>query len=233
MKSNGLTLGVLGGMGPAAAAEFLRILSLKSPASCDQEHPRVILYSDTSIPNRTDYLMGKGIDPSPFLLDGLNTLLDWGADLLAVTCNTSHYFIDSFPQKIRSRLISIVDETIRVSKEKSPSGAWLTATLGTMNTHVFQNHATCFDYMFKTPDDNMLSDIHRVTDLVKANELEEASLLFGNICNVLWTKRKIPIVCACTELPIAYNYAGLPAELCVSSIEALADGCVRELFKSI
>lgn len=32
------TLGVLGGMGPAAAAEFLRLLALHTPAKTDQEH---------------------------------------------------------------------------------------------------------------------------------------------------------------------------------------------------
>ena len=30
---NGNKLGVLGGMGPAAAAEFLRLLAVKAPAS--------------------------------------------------------------------------------------------------------------------------------------------------------------------------------------------------------
>ena len=64
MKSNGLVLGVLGGMGPAASAEFMRLLAEKAPAERDQEHPRVILYSDSMIPNRTAFLEGKGEDPS-------------------------------------------------------------------------------------------------------------------------------------------------------------------------
>ena len=36
-------LGVLGGMGPAATADFLRLLAEKAPASCDQEHPQMIV----------------------------------------------------------------------------------------------------------------------------------------------------------------------------------------------
>lgn len=42
-KKNGKKLGVLGGMGPAAAAEFLRQLAAKCPAATDQEHPVVYM----------------------------------------------------------------------------------------------------------------------------------------------------------------------------------------------
>ena len=39
-------LGVLGGMGPLATADFLRKLVEKTPAGCDQEHIPVLLYGD-------------------------------------------------------------------------------------------------------------------------------------------------------------------------------------------
>ena len=50
-KKNGKKLGVLGGMGPAAAAEFLRQLAAKCPAATDQEHP--VVYN-SGIHLRTD-----------------------------------------------------------------------------------------------------------------------------------------------------------------------------------
>ena len=40
---NGKKLGVLGGLGPAASAEFLRQLAAKCPANIDQEHPVVYM----------------------------------------------------------------------------------------------------------------------------------------------------------------------------------------------
>ena len=40
------TLGILGGMGPAATAEFLRILARDVPAENDSEHPKIILLSE-------------------------------------------------------------------------------------------------------------------------------------------------------------------------------------------
>ena len=69
------TLGVLGGMGPAATADFLKILAEKDPANCDQEHPRMIVYEYTETPDRTTYLLGKGPDPRKYLREGLETLI--------------------------------------------------------------------------------------------------------------------------------------------------------------
>lgn len=231
MKPNGLVLGVLGGMGPAATAEFLSLLSKKAPAKCDQEHPRVIVYSDTIIPNRTNFILGKGENPTPYLLDGLNRLLEWGADILCITCNTSHYYIDSFPETIRSRLISIVNETLEKSKGVSPQGAWLTATLGSMKSSIYQNLAVSKGYSLKIPNENMMIKIHRVTDLVKGGNIKEAGLSYKEICESLWEKYDLPIIGACTELPIAYSESGLPIEKFVSSLESLAEACIRELYK--
>lgn len=235
MKHNGLTLGVLGGMGPAATAEFQRLLAEKAPADCDQEHPRMIVYSYTAIPDRTTYLLGKGPDPEPFLLDGIRTLERWGADRLAVTCNTAHHFIDEFLAKglISVPVIHIIDETIRTCRERSPKGAWLTATLGTINTGIYQRHAAACGYRFLLPDVGMRDEIHAVTDLVKAGRQEEAGTRYRDIVERLWAIERIPVVQACTELPVAWQRAGLPAEMGISSLEALADGCIRELYKPL
>ena len=233
MKNNGLTLGVLGGMGPAATAEFQRLLAVKAPADCDQEHPRMIVYSHTVTPDRTTYLLGKGPDPEAYLLDGLQTLVRWGADRLAVTCNTAHFFVDKFLEQnlIPVPVIHIIDETIRACRERSEQGAWLTATLGTMNTGIYQRHAASSGYRFRIPDEAMRTEIHDLTDLVKAGRQQEAAARYRTVIEALWEIERLPVVGACTELPVAYQLTGLPQELAVSSLEALADGCIRELYK--
>lgn len=235
MKNNGLTLGVLGGMGPAATAEFQRLLAVKAPADCDQEHPRMIVYSHTVTPDRTTFLLGKGPDPEPYLLDGLQTLIRWGADRLVVTCNTAHHFIDKFLAQglISVPVIHIIDETVRTCRERSPQGAWLTATLGTMNTGIYQRHAADSGYCFRIPDEAMRVEIHAITDLVKAGRQHEAGLRYRAVVEQLWEIARIPVVGACTELPVAWQQAALPEDMGISSLEALADGCIRELYKPL
>ena len=225
------TLGVLGGMGPAAAADFMRVLAERTPATKDQEHPRTILYSHTAIPDRTSFLLGKGPDPTEYIMDGLNTLIGWGADYLCVTCNTAHYFVDSFRDEIEKPIIHIVDETIRKCAEISPKGAWLTATLGTMRTGLYQKHAAECGYNFRIPSEELQVEIHEATDIVKAGKHKEAGEKFRAIVEKLWEIEKLPVVGACTEIPICYANTGLDPQMGISSLEALADGCIRELYK--
>ena len=47
----------------------------------------------------------------------------------------------------------------------------------------------------------------------------------------MWCERDLPIVTACTELPLAYAAAGLPAEREVSSLQALCDACLDVLYE--
>ena len=224
------TLGVLGGMGPAATADFLKILAKKAPASTDQEHPRTIIYNYTKIPDRTTYLLGKGPDPRPLLREGLETLIGWGVDYLCVTCNTAHYFIDEIRSELSVPVIHIIDETIRKARTLSPSGAWLTATLGTMKTGLYQRHAADSGYNFDVAPYDVQVEIHDVTDLVKAGRIAEAASKFKPIVEALWKEKDQPVVCACTELPIAYEATGLPPQKGINCLEALADGCIRELY---
>lgn len=224
------TLGVLGGMGPAATADFLRVLAEKTPANFDQDHPRMIVYSHTITPDRTTFLLGKGPDPTEYIKDGLKTLIGWGADILCATCNTAHYFIDGMRDEIDRPIVHIVDETILTSAKLSPKGAWLTATLGTMRTGLYQKHAKDSGYNFRLASEELQVEIHDVTDMVKAGKHKEAGEKFRGIVEQLWAIEKLPIVGACTEIPIAYANTGLDPQMGISCLEALADGCIRELY---
>ena len=46
-------LGVLGGMGPLASAQFMLRLTLLTPAERDQDHIPAVLWSDPRVPDRT------------------------------------------------------------------------------------------------------------------------------------------------------------------------------------
>lgn len=224
-------LGVLGGMGPAATAEFLRLLAAHAPAGRDQEHPRVFVLSNPHIPDRTAAILGGGEDPTPHLRKGLFTLVDWGADLLAVPCNTAHPFIDRFREDLPVPLVHIVEATLEKAQERSPEGSWLVPTTGTRVSGIYQDEAERLGYPLHVPDDTQ-AVIHRMTSLVKANRMKEAEQQLKLALERLWNRKELPIVAACTEVPLAYVAADLPPENMVSSLEALTFGCLRELYGS-
>ena len=141
-------LGVLGGMGPAATAEFLRLLAIKAPARSDQEHPKLYVLSNPQIPDRSSAILGRGEDPTPFLKEGLLSLVQWGAQVLTVPCNTAHFFIDTFRKELPVPLIHIVETTVGLAAERSSEGAWLLATSGTKQSGMYERYAEKVGYPF-------------------------------------------------------------------------------------
>ena len=230
MKHPNKILGVLGGMGPAATAEFMRLLAGLAPACLDQEHPETIVFNHTITPDRTACIIGKGPDPIPELKYGINKLVNSGADVLVVTCNTAHYFLDQIRSEIPVPLIHIVEETIRRAQELSPEGAWLTSTLGTAKTGLYQKHSALMGYSFRYPATSEQEVIHEITNMVKAGELQKAGERYKEVIEKLWSREKLPIVGACTELPMAYRYTGLDDSKFISSLKSLALGTIKYLY---
>ena len=231
MGKNGKKLGVLGGMGSAASAEFLRILADKAPAITDQEHPIVYMLADSEIPDRTEGILGLGPDPSEQIYDDLVQLAKMGADILAVPCNTAHYFIDRFDKPLPLPLIHIIDETVKAAGKMNQEGVWMLSTIGTWKTGLYQTYAQKQNLPLFFPDDKQRELIHKSIMEVKANRLEDAGKLCKTIVEELWAIKELPIMLACTELPLAYKASGLPAEKATSSLDALAAACIQALYE--
>src|SRR5215468_4341968 len=95
---NAKVLGVLGGMGPLASAQFMVRLTLLTPAMRDQDHIPTVLWSDPRVPDRTAGRLGGGTDPLPSLLRGIEGLCRAGCGAVAIPCNTAHGWYDAMRQ---------------------------------------------------------------------------------------------------------------------------------------
>ncbi len=226
-----LKLGILGGMGPLATAEFLKILSLKSPAKIDQEHPIMYILSDPQIPDRTNAILKKGVDPTDKIKTDILSLVKMGADIIAVPCNTAHYFIDNFLDEIPTEFIHIISETVKVAKKKAGEGSWLISSLGTRNCGIFQKYASIFNYSINIPTDDIAEKIQTCSNLIKSNQISNAKLLTNEITQSLWRIKDIPLLVACTEFPLAYNELNLPPYKMISCLDVLADACIERLYQ--
>jgi len=230
MESPSKTLGVLGGMGPAAGAEFLRLLSVKAPASKDQEHPVIFMVSDPHIPDRTAAMLGRGEDPTERVKSRLLSLAGQGADFLAVPCNTVHIFINRFRDELGVPLIHIVEETVKACKNQSPKGAWLLATEATCKSRLYQDYAEKIGYTFREVSPEMQERVTEALTLVKAGKMAESGECMRKIVEDLWKMEELGIATACTELPLAYDASELPQEKSVSSLGALSDACLKAIY---
>lgn len=223
-------LGVLGGMGPAATADFLRLLAELAGAERDQDHPQLILFSNPQIPDRTAAIIENGEDPAPVILEGLRRLESWGAELLAVPCNTAHIFINMFRTELKVPLVHIVEETVTRAQDTNPDGAWLLATSGTSASGIYSAEAERRGYPLFIPGGDTQAVLQDVIALVKSNRLDESGVMLNKCILRLRKNRDVPIVAACTELPLAYGASGLDPTGMVSSLESLALGCLERIY---
>lgn len=222
-------LGVLGGMGPAASAEFLKILAEKYPAEKDQDHPVVYMISDPKMPDRGSAIEGRGEDPEPYIRQNMEKLVGWGADILAVPCNTAHYFIDRFRKELTVPLVHIIEATVDASMRSSSEGAWMISTIGTARSCLYQKAAAERNYRLAIPPEDIQREIQEIIICVKSGNLEKAARSIEDVVKKLWSIEDLPIITACTELPLAYDASDLPKEKNISSLDALAEACIRAL----
>ncbi|EED33167.1 aspartate racemase [gamma proteobacterium NOR5-3] len=89
------TVGILGGMGPAATVDLMQRIIAATPAADDIDHIRMLVDNNPKVPSRMKALVDKnGPSPAPVLRAMARQLRDQGADLLAMPCNTAHHYYD-------------------------------------------------------------------------------------------------------------------------------------------
>ena len=97
-------LGIMGGLGPAASCYLYQMITDHTPAQKDQDHIDIVISSRASTPDRTAFIVGKSKD-DPFDVmeqDGIS-LVRYGATVLAIACNTAHYFYDRLAAAMQMR----------------------------------------------------------------------------------------------------------------------------------
>lgn len=223
-----MLVGILGGMGPAATGEFLLELTRATPAQVDQDHLRSLINCDSSIPDRTTAILAGDDSPYEPIHTGIMNLIDWGADLIAVPCNTAHVFINRFAQDLPVPLVHIVDVTLNEAQRRSPAGAWITATDGTLATGLYKEAAEQRGYRLIEPQPHIQHQIMEIITQVKAGNMDRAGAIFDNVEAELTASEDMPLVMACTEIPLGWANSHVPQERVISSLTALAEATVKK-----
>ena len=206
MDPRGPLLGILGGMGPLATADFMVNLATNADAGRDQDHCKTIVYSNPSIPDRSEALMGQGPSPLPALLDGIALLERCSVDVIAIPCNTAHFWLSELVEATAIPIIGIVDAVIKELARQDLRGRsiGLLATRGLTRSGVYQNGLAAHGYSIVVPDDDELTFlIEPAIRAVKAGEVGRAREPLDHAIRALEDRGAEAIVLACTELPLA------------------------------
>lgn len=225
MSSN--FLGVLGGMGPLATADFLRKLVKKTPADVDQKHIPVLLYGDCTTPDRTASVVGAGPSPLPQLLAGIHFLNAQGARAICIPCNSAHCWYEEMQAASAVPILHIVKASAAQVAKKNPAARRIgvLSTLGTHRMGIYRNTLTDMGYEVVAPtDEEFKTLISPAIAMNKANKWAEAESLYDAATQHLWDRGAEIVVLGCTEIPFGMErqYRAAPAKF-VDSNDALVD----------
>ncbi|PWK15795.1 aspartate/glutamate racemase family protein [Tumebacillus permanentifrigoris] len=133
-------VGILGGMGPFASAEFVNtIYEQNLNLGMEQNKPRVVLCSDPSIPDRTSSIeAGTNDAVTQKLISLWEQMSCMGIEVLIIPCITSHYYVQQYPEAMREMMVNLVTLTLD-EVERSDRTYLLFATNGSYRTRLLEH----------------------------------------------------------------------------------------------
>ena len=223
-------LGVLGGMGPLASAEFMRRLTLLTPAGRDQDHVPAILWSDPRVPDRIAGHLGTGESPLPALLRGLRGLQAAGCGAVVMPCNTAHGWHGAMQAASPVPILHIVDaaeaELARLGVAPGPVG--LMGTAGTLAMRLYQDRLEPKGWRFLEPaPDEMAALVLPAIAGVKVGDVAAARAPLAEMARRLQARGAQAVVLACTEMPLALGGGPALAVPVCDTVDALARAAIR------
>ncbi|MGM9683566.1 MAG: aspartate/glutamate racemase family protein [Eubacteriales bacterium] len=222
------TVGIMGGMGPLATADLFCNIIAQTDASRDADHVHIIIDSDPSVPDRTEAILHGGISPLPRLREMAQRLEKMGADMIAVSCNTSHYFYNEICAAVDIPVINMIDETAAYIAQKNYREVLLLATDATIGTGVYSKYLNGRGISVNYLDFNGQKQVMQlIYDCVKAGNYDFDIESFKDRLNEQCSGGQ-PVVLGCTELPVAFRKFGLFRYNTIDPSVILARAIVRE-----
>ena len=220
-------LGILGGLGPAASCYLYQMLIDHTPAKRDQDHIDVVISSRASTPDRTAFITGAS-DRDPFAVmeqDG-RSLVAYGATVLAIPCNTAHYFYDRLAAALPVPVLNMPRLTVEQAKALGCRKLGILATEGTLLAGTYQLMCREAGLDWAAPAPARQRDVTAVIyDQIKQGRRADMAM-FSAAVDDLKRQGCDMAVLGCTELSLVKRDEGL-GRFFLDSTEVLCAAALR------
>ena len=230
-KKDTVILGILGGLGPMSGIYFCETLTAHTKASADAEHVNFLLSSRADTPDRSSFILGRSQrDPSPVMAEEAKRLQSAGADILAIPCNTAHYFYDGIQAAVDIPVINIIKETARFCKETGAKKVGVLATEGTLASGAYYDVFSKMGIDTEPLTQREQEIITRIIfEQIKSGKEPDMDS-FKEVYDSLLSRGCERIILGCTELSLIKKKYPLPHEF-IDSLELLALEAIRRCGK--
>lgn len=223
-KMSSPVLGVIGGLGPMATVYFYEMLTQHTEAGCDQDHIDIIISSRASTPDRTAYILGKS-ESSPIgaMKEEAQRLINAGAELIVMPCNTAHYFYDELSEFSKVPIINIIEETVKYCYNKGLKKVGVLATEGTVRSRSYDIICEKYGIQCAVPDDETQKTLNDIIYSQIKTGLEPDMDAFFAACSSL--EGCDALILGCTELSLLKK-SGLLDSRFIDSLEVLCRSAI-------
>ena len=236
-------IGIVGGMGPYAGLDLARKIFDLTQAKKDQDHvPLTLISNPERIEDRTEFILGKTeINPGIEISKIIKQLVDQGAKVIGMPCNTAHSEkiiteVKNLPKNVQ--FINMISEVVKCIQKKYSRAKriGLLATSGTISSEVYKDEIESNDLsivLLSEEDQKKLIDdaIYNEKIGIKSNSNpvhSDAKMKISLAIKKLITKKSDIIILGCSELPLAIKSKSYNSIPLLDSTEILASSLLKK-----
>jgi len=214
-------VGVVGGLGPAATAQFMQRVIAATDATRDQDHVNLVVLQHSAVPDRTAFITGASSDdPTPVLVADTQRLESLGVAAVVMPCNTATAFVEAMRQAVSIPVLDIVDIAMDDAAERGWARVGVLATEGTRIAGTYDRAAQGRGVTVTYPSAAEQEAINTlIFDHVKAGVPAPEELLPGIIAAMM-SSGVDGVILGCTELSVAAE--GIHEMHVVDALDSLA-----------
>jgi aspartate racemase len=109
------------GISPYATIDLYKNITDLTPAKKDWEYCQIIINSNPRIPSRTRHVILGEEDPTPYMIKGVQDLERNGVDLIALPCNSAHYYYDALQSSVKVEIVNLIEAVTKYILLQQPS----------------------------------------------------------------------------------------------------------------
>ncbi|HEY8362678.1 MAG TPA: amino acid racemase [Tissierellaceae bacterium] len=147
---NDKIIGIIGGMGPKATIDLYSKIIDATKIETEQDHFKVIIYSNPKIPDRTKAILGLGESPLDALIETGKALEKLGVEVACIPCITAHYFIEDVQKELSYPILNALVEVNKYIKANYPNvkNVGVLATTGSVKSGIYKKYLGDFNIIY-------------------------------------------------------------------------------------
>ena len=193
-------LGILGEMGTEATINFQQELLAETPAETDQDHIVTLVSNDPKIPDRNAAIRDGSDSPLPRLQINAITLEESGADVIAMPCNTAHYYYDDLKSNIEADFINMIQTASTTLEQNGVERVGLLATKTVLDVGIYDSYFANSSVDLVAPEDR--SRLMEAIYAVKRGDHREATQTLSPVIEYFEHRDCEALLIGCSDLSV-------------------------------